>query len=123
MKIKPLEKVKEVDVTPVELIGKAKSTIKWAITEEDGAPTFEMRYILLSVGSTTPFHAHPWEHEVYIVKGEGTIRDKNNDERDIKKDDFVFIKPNEKHQFINISKTQDLGFICVVPKGTRYKSK
>ncbi|MFP4456893.1 MAG: cupin domain-containing protein [Clostridia bacterium] len=121
MKVAPLEKVKEVDVTPVELIGKAKSTIKWAITQEDGAPNFEMRYISLSVGSTTPSHAHPWEHEVYVVKGEGFLRDKDS-ERKIKKDDFVFVSPNEKHQFINSSESESLDFICVVPKGTRYKS-
>jgi quercetin dioxygenase-like cupin family protein len=94
MEIKPLDKVKEVDVTPVELMGKAKSTIQWAITQEDGAPNFEMRYISLSAGSTTPFHAHPWEHEVYIVKGEGLLKDKDNNESTIKKDDFVFVKPN-----------------------------
>ena len=120
MKIISLEKVKEVDVTPVELMGKAKSTIKWAITQEDGAPNFEMRYISLSVGSNTPFHAHPWEHEVYIVKGEGFLRDEDK-KRKIKKDDFIFVPANEKHQFINSSKKQDLDFICVVPKGTRYK--
>jgi quercetin dioxygenase-like cupin family protein len=119
MKIIARKNVKEADVTPVELIGKAKSTIQWAITEEDGAPNFEMRYISLSPDSTTPFHAHPWEHEVYIVKGKGALKTEKGSQS-IEKDDFVFVPLDEKHQFINTSE-EDLDFICVVPKGTRYK--
>ncbi len=120
MKIISRKNVKEVDVTPVELVGKAKSTIQWAIAEEDGAPNFEMRYISLSVDSTTPYHSHPWEHEVYLVKGEGVLMTEDG-EKIIKKDDFVFVPPSKKHQFVNKSEKEDLDFICVVPKGTRYR--
>lgn len=39
----------------------------------------------------------------------------NNQEHPVKKGDFAFLPPNEKHQFKNKSETEELVFICAVP--------
>jgi len=45
----------------------------------------------------------------------GVLVGENNQERPVKKGDFAFIPPNEKHQFRNISETEEMVFICAVP--------
>lgn len=79
----------------------------------EGAPNYIMRHFKIEPGGFTPDHAHPWEHEVYILKGNGTLKTSEG-ERDIKAGDYVFIPPNEKHQFC--AKGNAIEFICVIPK-------
>jgi quercetin dioxygenase-like cupin family protein len=40
----------------------------------EGAPTFVMRVFEIQQGSTTPFHSHDWEHEVFVLGGQGVVR-------------------------------------------------
>jgi quercetin dioxygenase-like cupin family protein len=78
-----------------------------------GAPNFAMRLFEVEPKGYSPFHSHPWEHEVFIVEGEGTIVSAEGEKR-FKAGDVVFILPNEKHQFKN-SSAKDLKFLCIVP--------
>ncbi len=84
------------------------------IGPKNGAPNYIMRHFTLDVGGFTPDHAHPWEHEVYILKGKGILKTVN-DEYTLKTGDYAFVMPDEKHQFINNSQ-EPLEFICVIPK-------
>jgi len=43
------------------------------ITADDGAPNFCMRVFDVEPGSSTPSHAHDWEHEVFILAGKGVV--------------------------------------------------
>ena len=63
----------------------------------------------------TPLHQHPFEHMNYIIKGDGVLVSKDG-ERQVKEGDFAMVLPDELHQFKNTSETQDLVFICAVPK-------
>ena len=83
------------------------------IGAEDGAPRFIMRLFEVNPGSATPFHSHWWEHEVFIMSGEGTVRDKDKD-RAISAGTAVFVTPDEKHCFVNTGEEM-LRFICVIP--------
>ncbi len=83
-----------------------------AITEKDGAPNFAMRLFEISPDGHTPNHKHGWEHEVYIVGGDGFVLE-GTEKREIKKDDFVFIDGNEVHQFM--AGDEGMSMICVVP--------
>jgi len=49
-------------------------TIRVLMGENVGAPTFTMRRFEIAPGGHTPFHAHAWEHEVYILSGTGKVR-------------------------------------------------
>lgn len=98
---------------PVTEEGASKTRIKWLISEKDGAPTFLMRHFTLEAGGCTPFHSHDWEHEVYILEGDGKVRYEEHEER-IKPGDAILIPSNKRHQFLAGSEV--LKFICLVPK-------
>lgn len=87
--------------------------IRWLITKKDGAEHFAMRLFEVKPGGYSPLHQHDWEHEVFILNGEGTARTKSKEEY-FKEGDVFFIKPLEWHQFINTGK-DTLKFICLIP--------
>jgi quercetin dioxygenase-like cupin family protein len=93
--------------------GAVKTRVRWLITEELGAPNFAMRVFEIAPDGYSPLHAHPWEHEVFILKGEGQLFDGKN-ASPFKTGDIVFVPPNAQHQFKNNS-NQTLEFICLVP--------
>ncbi|MHB1334991.1 MAG: cupin domain-containing protein [Candidatus Humimicrobiaceae bacterium] len=82
------------------------------ITTLDGAPNFALRLFEIEPGGYTPYHSHAWEHEVYIIEGEGFIIGENKKSK-IEKNDFLFIEPTEIHQFMAGEK--ELKMICIVP--------
>jgi quercetin dioxygenase-like cupin family protein len=87
--------------------------MKWMIGEKEGAPNFALRVLVVEAGAATPFHTHPWEHEVYIIEGHGYVRGQEKEIPFIM-EDAVYIEPNEKHQFVNNGQ-DSLKFICVIP--------
>ena len=88
--------------------------IKWLINEKDGAPTFLMRHFTVQAGGFTPFHSHDWEHEVYVLEGEGKVRYEDQEEK-IVPGDAILVPPSRKHQF-QASANGPLKFLCMVPK-------
>ncbi len=80
---------------------------------DDGAPRFVMRVFEVSPGRSTPFHSHWWEHEVFILSGEGIFKC-NRSESSVREGTVVFVAPNEEHCFTNIG-NDVLCFICVIP--------
>ena len=70
------------------------------ITAAEGAPNFAMRVVEVKPGASTPQHDHPWEHEVYVITGEGVVKGEEEEAR-LKQGSTVFIPPNEKHCFVN----------------------
>lgn len=60
-----------------------------------------MRVIEVEHGSSTPLHSHPWEHEVFVLSGQGVVKSEGKETR-IAKDSVVFVAPNEQHCFLNI---------------------
>jgi quercetin dioxygenase-like cupin family protein len=87
------------------------------ISDKEGAPNFVMRVFEISPGGFTPHHAHPWEHEVYVLGGKGAVRQRGKD-NPIERDSFAFVGPNEEHQFVNLG-DEPLRFICVIPAPLR----
>ena len=70
------------------------------ITEKDGAPNFAMRVFELRPGVSSPSHSHPWEHEVFILSGQGVVKGEQG-ESQIKKESVIYVAPDEKHSFVN----------------------
>ncbi len=83
------------------------------IGPKTGAPNFVMRHFTLAKGGYSPDHAHPWEHEVYILAGRGAVRFSGGS-RPVAPGDFVYVPPMEEHQFANAGDAP-LEFLCVVP--------
>jgi quercetin dioxygenase-like cupin family protein len=88
-------------------------TVRWVIGQEDGAPNFAMRVFEVEPGHATPYHQHPWEHEVFILHGEGAVRRQDNSVP-VSAGTVVYVPGMEMHQFLNRG-TDILSFICVVP--------
>ena len=88
-------------------------SIRWLITDKDGAPNFSMRHFEVAPGGSTPHHSHAWEHEVYIVGGVGVVVGPEGEEP-VAAGDFVFVPPEEKHCFRNPG-AETLNFICLIP--------
>jgi quercetin dioxygenase-like cupin family protein len=93
--------------------GASKLKVRWLITKEMGAPNFAMRLFEMELNGNSPLHTHPWEHEVFILEGEGIVVAKDG-EKKIKAGSVIFIAPNELHQIKNNSK-KILKFLCLVP--------
>ena len=92
---------------------RAGVTIRWAIGKNVGAPHFVARIIELQPGASTAYHTHPWEHEVVVMDGEGTVRDASG-EVAIGPGTCVYVEPSEEHQFINTG-SGVLRIVCVIP--------
>ncbi len=89
-------------------------TMRVVIGPEEGAPTFTMRVFEVQPGSATPLHSHWWEHEVFVLSGQGVAR-RASDEVPIAHGSTVFVPGGELHQFRNAGQ-EVLRFICVVPQ-------
>ena len=72
-----------------------------------------MRVFEVAPGGHTPLHQHPYEHEVFILDGTGTIWREGN-EVAIKSSDVLFIPADEQHQFKNTG-SQPFKFMCLIP--------
>jgi quercetin dioxygenase-like cupin family protein len=67
---------------------------------DDNPTTCTLSYSRIEPGKTSNHHRHPWEHEVYITKGYGTL---NCDckEYQVKEGDAMFIPGNVDHYTLN----------------------
>jgi quercetin dioxygenase-like cupin family protein len=83
------------------------------VNTDDGAPNFCMRVFEVDPGGATPFHAHAWEHEVYVLSGKGVAVSEEG-ETPISTDSVVFVPGEENHCFRNTG-DEILRFICVIP--------
>ena len=93
-----------------ELPGVVKREV---INADDGAPNFCMRVFDIEPGSSTPSHSHSWEHEVYVLSGQGVAKSEQG-ETPIEKDTVIFVPPDEHHCFTN-NGSEVLRIICVIP--------
>ena len=101
--------------------GSSKVKVRWLITKEMGAEHFAMRLFELESGGYTPLHVHDWEHEVFILEGEGLVV-AGDEEKLFRSGDVVFISPNERHQFRNIGK-EVVKILCLIPHENDQKKK
>ena len=93
--------------------GASKLRVRWLITKEVGAENFAMRLFEMEPGGYSPFHSHPWEHEVFILEGDGLVVCEGH-EREFRDGCVIFIPSNEEHQFRNNGE-KTVKFLCLVP--------
>ena len=90
-----------------------KAFIRWLISSRDGAPTFSMRFFEVGVGGSIHPHHHPWEHEIFVLSGEGRIRIGSTWYR-VSGGMFIYIPPNVEHEYVNTG-GEALKFLCLIP--------
>ena len=82
------------------------------LTEKDGARHFSMRLFRLSAGGYTPFHTHPWEHEVYVVQGSGQVIGEQ-ESFSLEPGAAAYVPEGKRHRFQ--AGQEGLVFICWIP--------
>ncbi|MCI0781148.1 MAG: cupin domain-containing protein [Chloroflexi bacterium] len=67
---------------------------------DDNPPTCTMTYSEINPDQTSAHHIHPWEHEVYIIKGAGTLICDGKD-YPVKEGDAILIPGDVDHYTLN----------------------
>jgi quercetin dioxygenase-like cupin family protein len=106
--------VKHYTQTPTETVENVPGvTIRWVVSKKNAAPNFAMRVIEVEPGYATPYHNHEWEHEIFVLAGQGAAR-REDGESPLQEGTVVFVPGMEMHQFVNRGDSL-LRFICMVP--------
>ena len=106
MKIQNYKEVKGTEVVPGVVM-------RVVAGPAEGAPTFVMRVFEIEPGCGTPHHSHGWEHEMFVIEGQGVLKS-GNTERPLGEGDVITVLANEQHSVLNPGKDL-LTVICVVP--------
>jgi quercetin dioxygenase-like cupin family protein len=88
-------------------------TIRWVIDDKGGAPHFALRVLDVQPGCATPYHTHWWEHEVFVLAGEGLVVYEGG-ETPISPGTTLLVDGDEVHCFRNTGEDV-LRFICLIP--------
>lgn len=83
------------------------------IGPEQGAPHFVIRRFTIGAGGHSPYHAHPWEHGVYVLAGKGEVRFAGGATA-VETGDYACVPAMDEHQFVNAGH-EPFEFLCVVP--------
>jgi quercetin dioxygenase-like cupin family protein len=83
------------------------------VGKRNAAPNFVMRLFEVAPGGSTEHHQHPWEHEVFVLEGEGQLLTDQGLEP-FRAGSAVYVPPDRMHQFQNTGSAA-LKFICVIP--------
>lgn len=110
MKIKYFNEVAAVEIKIEGVKGVKKRLL---LGPNDGTPSFAMRLFEIEPEGHTPYHTHPYEHEVFILEGEGELITAEGSYK-LTKGMALLIPPSEGHQF-KASKSSKLLFLCMVP--------
>ncbi len=89
-------------------------TVRWLVGPASGAPNFHMRQFEIGPGGHTPRHTHPWEHECYILAGQGKVFDAEKGLCPVKAGDVIYVPQGQEHQFVN-DHWNKMTFLCMIP--------
>ena len=103
----------EVELEEIKEQGLKDAKVRWLVSKQDGANNFAMRLFEIKPKGYTPLHQHDWEHEVFVLEGNGITRDKTSN-NPFKQGDIFFIPSMEWHQFVNTG-NKTLKFLCIKP--------
>jgi quercetin dioxygenase-like cupin family protein len=108
-----VQNYQQVPSKPVEMEGSQGCTVRWLVSESDGAPTFAMRQFEVAAGGFTPRHSHPYEHEVFVLEGSGEVYE-GDEAHPLRAGDVIYVVPDDVHQFRNTG-NGPMRFLCMVP--------
>ena len=110
----------DVEAKKVEMEGASGCTVRWLVGKADGAPNFAMRQFEVEPGGHTPRHFHPYEHEVFVLEGEGVVLE-GETPHPLRAGDVILVKPDEVHQFKNTGEST-MKFLCLIPNSANDKA-
>jgi quercetin dioxygenase-like cupin family protein len=92
--------------------GARGATVRWLISARQGAPNFAMRVFEIAPGGSAPRHQHAWEHEVFVLAGQGELRG-GEAALPLREGCAAYVAPGELHQFA--AGPGGMMMICCVP--------
>lgn len=104
----------QVEKEEAKSAGAKGTSIRWILGPKDEMPNFHLRMVEVEPGGVTMHHDHPFEHECFILEGEGELVG-NDKSLPLKPGNAAYVAPGETHQFRNVGKTP-LRFLCMIPK-------
>jgi quercetin dioxygenase-like cupin family protein len=88
--------------------------IRWVIDDShDGAPNYALRLIEVAPDGHTPEHTHPFEHENFVLEGQGRVLI-GNEWHDVGPGYVVFVPAQVRHQYVNAGAVP-FKFLCGIP--------
>ena len=105
---------------PVDMEGSHGCTVRWLLSQSDGTPTFAMREFEVAPGGHTPRHSHDYEHEVFVLEGDGVVFEGDRQHK-LAGGDVIFVAPGEVHQFRNTG-SRPMRFLCLIPNSAAGKT-
>ncbi|MFQ6065623.1 MAG: cupin domain-containing protein [Candidatus Bathyarchaeia archaeon] len=103
----------EIESEDVKEPGFKKIQVRWLITKDDGAENFAMRCFEIAPEGRSAHHTHNWEHEVFILNGQGMVVC-GDEKRRVSPGYAILIPPNIPHHFENAG-DEVLRFLCLIP--------
>ena len=100
------------EVEAKECEGSSKLGIRWL--NDEGSRNFAVRHIEIEPNGYSPYHRHSWEHEIFVLEGNGVAVGEKK-EASISVGDLVSISANEVHQIKNNGE-KTLKLLCMIPK-------
>jgi len=108
-----IRNVNEMNASPVDMEGADRVSMAMMVGREDGAPHFSMRQFRVDPGGHTPHHSHDYEHEVFVLEGQGDVL-LEGERRPIRAGDVIYVPADQEHQF-RAAAGSGLRFLCLVP--------
>ena len=87
--------------------------IRVLIGENDGNPRYILRMIEIEPGGNTPLHEHGFEHENFVLEGEGRVL-LGEDWHELRPGSVVYVPPGLRHQYVNAGAGKFI-FLCGIP--------
>ncbi len=109
-----LKKLHDIPAEDVAMYGSTKTKIEWIWGKADNVPHFALRRFIIKPGGEIGLHAHPEEHEIFILSGMGLVFNDKGQEIDVATEDSLYVPPGEAHGYKN-SGDCDLIFLCIIP--------
>lgn len=95
--------------------GAERVKVRYLVDERHGSDRFALRLYTVEKGGHTPVDQHAYEHQVYVLSGQGLLRQSNNStepSRTLVPGDTLFIPSNAVHSFSN-EREEPFLFLCV----------
>lgn len=113
MKVQHYKKVAPIRVEEIERVAEGM-TIRRVISGVDGATNFTMDVFEIQPGGHSGFHLHPWEHEIFVIRGQGAVTGAKG-ATPFGEGSVIFIPPGEPHEFRNNGDAV-VEFVCLIPQ-------